>query len=211
MVVKVYISGISGNKEVKKRQQRVLMILDSRNVKYEVIDIAEPGNEEKKDFMQNNSTSSGATISDPTPRHPLPPQIFNDDVYCGDYDQFDMSNEVDEMEKFLKLAPDDKAPTLTSNANIKLGNGEIPTTDVTSTETIEKSDAKDEEIKEEDQNGVTNNQDNNRNDGEGDSATVTGVTIEKVEENGAEKVEDKAEVGDDNNDEVEAQDDVADD
>lgn len=68
---------------MKKRQQRVLLILDSKNVKYEVIDIAEPGAEEAKDFMQNNSTSMGCTISDPNPRHPLPPQIFNDDVYCG--------------------------------------------------------------------------------------------------------------------------------
>ncbi|VEN37377.1 unnamed protein product, partial [Callosobruchus maculatus] len=83
MVIKVYISGISGNKEVKKRQQRVIMILDSKNIKYEVIDIAEPGAEEAKDFMQNNSTALGATIGDPNPRHPLPPQIFNDDAYCG--------------------------------------------------------------------------------------------------------------------------------
>nr|CAI5818489.1 unnamed protein product [Callosobruchus analis]CAI5858591.1 unnamed protein product [Callosobruchus analis] len=83
MVIKVYISGISGNKEVKKRQQRVIMILDSKNIKYEIIDIAEPGAEEAKDFMQNNSTALGATIGDPNPRHPLPPQIFSDDVYCG--------------------------------------------------------------------------------------------------------------------------------
>lgn len=68
---------------MKKRQQRVLLILDSKNIKYEVIDIAEPGSEEQKDFMQNNSTSSGGTISDPNPRHPLPPQIFNEDTYCG--------------------------------------------------------------------------------------------------------------------------------
>lgn len=34
-----------------------------------------------------------------------------------------MANEIDEMEVFLKLAPDDKAPTLSSSANIKLGNG----------------------------------------------------------------------------------------
>lgn len=59
------------------------MILDSKNIKYEVIDIAEPGSEEEKDFMQNNSTANGSTISDPNPRHPLPPQIFNDKQYCG--------------------------------------------------------------------------------------------------------------------------------
>lgn len=68
---------------MKKRQQRVLLILDSKSIQYTVIDIAEPGAEESKDFMQNNSTAKGATISDPDPRHPLPPQLFNDEVYCG--------------------------------------------------------------------------------------------------------------------------------
>lgn len=40
-----------------------------------------------------------------------------------DYEEFDMANEVDELEKFLKLAPDDA--TVTSNAEIHLGNGEV--------------------------------------------------------------------------------------
>ncbi|CAG9837154.1 unnamed protein product [Diabrotica balteata] len=124
MVIKVYISGISGNKEVKKRQQRVLLILDSKSVKYEVIDIAEPGAEELKDFMQNKSTASGGTISDPNPRHPLPPQIFNDDEYCGDYDMFDMANEIDEMEKFLKVEPNSLGEQ-TATAEVQLKNGDI--------------------------------------------------------------------------------------
>uniref|UniRef100_A0A1B0CVU6 Uncharacterized protein n=1 Tax=Lutzomyia longipalpis TaxID=7200 RepID=A0A1B0CVU6_LUTLO len=105
MVVKVYISGMSGNKEVKKRQQRVLMILDSKNIKYEVVDIAEPGKEAEKEFMHANSSSTGATCNDPTPRHPLPPQIYNDTEYCGDYDSFDLHNEVDTLEQFLKVEP----------------------------------------------------------------------------------------------------------
>lgn len=69
--------------QVKKRQQRVLMILDSKNIKYDVIDITEPGKESDKDFMQSNSTSNGGTVSDPNPRSALPPQIFNEDDYCG--------------------------------------------------------------------------------------------------------------------------------
>ncbi|KAL1380247.1 hypothetical protein pipiens_014351 [Culex pipiens pipiens] len=46
---------------------------------------------------------NGSTISDPTPRHPLPPQLFNDSEYCGDYDDFDLANEIDNLEVFLKL------------------------------------------------------------------------------------------------------------
>lgn len=71
--------------QVKKRQQRVLMILDSKNIKYEVIDIAEPGKESDKEFMQEKSTNKGGTTSDGDPRHALPPQIFSDDEYCGKY------------------------------------------------------------------------------------------------------------------------------
>lgn len=43
---------------MKKRQQRVLMILDSKNIQYEVIDITEPANEDQRDFMRDNCTSS---------------------------------------------------------------------------------------------------------------------------------------------------------
>lgn len=103
MVIKVYISGMSGSKEVKKRQQRVTMILDSKHIPYTIIDITEPGQEAEKDFMQKNSEHNGSTISDPTPRHALPPQMFNDAEYCGDYDDFDLANEVDNLEVFLKL------------------------------------------------------------------------------------------------------------
>ncbi|XP_012349264.1 LOW QUALITY PROTEIN: SH3 domain-binding glutamic acid-rich protein homolog [Apis florea] len=98
MVVKIYISGISGNKEVKKRQQRVLMILDSKNVEYETIDITEPGKEMEKEFMQANSIARES-------KYPLPPQIFNEEEYCGDYEDFDLANEIDELEEFLKVAP----------------------------------------------------------------------------------------------------------
>lgn len=71
------------NPQVKKRQQRVLMILDSKNFQYEVIDITEPGKEPEKEFMQEKSTSKGGTTSDQNPKYPLPPQIFSDEEYCG--------------------------------------------------------------------------------------------------------------------------------
>lgn len=111
MGVKVYISGISGNKEVKKRQQRVTMILESKSISYSVIDITEPGKESDKEFMQQNSKSRES-------KHPLPPQIFNDETYCGDYEDFDMANELDELEKFLKVPPGEGNP-----ANGHLANG----------------------------------------------------------------------------------------
>nr|BAN21180.1 conserved hypothetical protein [Riptortus pedestris] len=107
MVIKVYTSGISGNKEVKKRQQRIMMILESKNIDYEAIDITEPGKELDKQFMQDNAKAKDS-------KHPLPPQIFNEDDYCGDYEGFDLANENDELEIFLKLPlpPSPVAPVI---------------------------------------------------------------------------------------------------
>ena len=36
-------------------------------------------------------------------RHALPPQIFNGEKYCGDYEDFDVANEDDELEEFLGI------------------------------------------------------------------------------------------------------------
>lgn len=90
------------------------MILDSKNIKYEILDISEPGKEEDRTYMQTNSTSNGATASDQDPRHPLPPQVFNDEEYCGDYDEFELANEIDNLEVFLKLSPEE-IPQLNKN------------------------------------------------------------------------------------------------
>lgn len=50
----------------------------------------------------------GGTASDPDPRHPLPPQVFNDEEYCGDFEQFELANEIDTLEDFLKLPPEER-------------------------------------------------------------------------------------------------------
>ena len=80
--------------QVKKRQQRVMMILDSKNVSYQVIDITEPGKEDEKEFMQ---TMSNARDS----KYPLPPQIFNEDEYCGVIFDFFFKHFNSKLEKFI--------------------------------------------------------------------------------------------------------------
>jgi len=95
MGVKVYYSEISGNKEVKKRQQRVMMILDSKQIPYEAIDITEAGKESEKEFMMKNAKPKGDSKTVQSP------QIFNDELYCGDYDDFDLANENDVLENLL--------------------------------------------------------------------------------------------------------------
>jgi SH3 domain-binding glutamic acid-rich protein len=53
------------------------MILDSKSISYDLVDITEPGKEDEKAYMQNNSKTKDGS------KNALPPQIFNDDVYCG--------------------------------------------------------------------------------------------------------------------------------
>lgn len=121
---------------MKKRQQRVLMIMDSKCIKYEIVDITEPGRESAKEMMQEKSSSKGSTVSDPNPRHALPPQLFNDDDYCGDYDLFDLANELDTLEDFLKIP-------ITERTSVSLF-------DFTNTEEVAKENGDTEENKEND-------------------------------------------------------------
>ncbi|XP_067645014.1 high mobility group nucleosome-binding domain-containing protein 5 isoform X2 [Eurosta solidaginis] len=167
MVLKVYISGMSGNKEVKKRQQRVLMILDSKNIKYDIVDITEPGKESEKELMQTKSTSNGATVSDPEPRHPLPPQIFNEEDYCGDYDAFDLANEIDTLEQFLKLAPADTTAVSSAQLELKQENGEVKGAGGESDENKEnKENAEKKKDSEENDHAIADTDDTANGDGE---------------------------------------------
>ncbi|CAB4056330.1 unnamed protein product [Lepeophtheirus salmonis] len=103
MVIKVYISGNSGNKEIVTHQQRIFMILNSLNIENAPVDIAGPGMDEARDFMRANGKKKKEGE-----RNVLPPQIFNEEKYCGDYDDFDIANEDDLLEEFLGLPK--KAP-----------------------------------------------------------------------------------------------------
>ncbi|OXA50045.1 SH3 domain-binding glutamic acid-rich protein homolog [Folsomia candida] len=107
MVIKVYYSEISAHKEVKKRQQKVMMILESKQIPYEAIDITEAGRESDKDFMlTNGKAKEGSKV--------LSPQVFNEETYCGDYDDFELANENDELEKFLNV---EKRPSIVRNGS----------------------------------------------------------------------------------------------
>ncbi|EFX82293.1 hypothetical protein DAPPUDRAFT_210791 [Daphnia pulex] len=100
MVVKFYISMVSGNKEMKKRQMKAQLIMESKGVNFQVIDICDPNNEDERTFMRKNAVGRNNA------RNAVPPQFFNDDhedSYCGDYEGFDEAVENDRIEEFLKL------------------------------------------------------------------------------------------------------------
>lgn len=53
------------------------MILDSLKVRYETVDLSEPGHDDEKEHMKSVCKKRG----DQQQAHP--PQFFNEDVYCG--------------------------------------------------------------------------------------------------------------------------------
>lgn len=71
--------------------------LDAFKIEYEEKDIA--ANEENRKWMRENVPEHCR----PTSGNPLPPQIFNDDKYCGNYEAFFEAREDNAMYAFLGL------------------------------------------------------------------------------------------------------------
>lgn len=68
--------------QVKSQQAEVIRILDSKSIQYELIDISVGG--ELRDEMRSKA-------GDPTA---VPPQLFNEDHYCGVRDTHTHSTEI---------------------------------------------------------------------------------------------------------------------
>ncbi|KAL4617211.1 SH3 domain-binding glutamic acid-rich-like protein 3 [Arapaima gigas] len=92
MGVKLYYTTVTASREVKSQQAEVMRILESKNIPFEMIDIS-VGNEVREE-MRNKAGNPSA----------VPPQIFNDDQYCGDYQSFSAAVEDDTVKEFLKMA-----------------------------------------------------------------------------------------------------------
>merc|ERR1711878_252091 len=90
-------SGNSGSKEITNSQHRIIMILKSLGIPMDCVDISAPGMDDQRDLMRASAKKKEGQ------RHALPPQIFNGEKYCGDYDDFDVANEDDELEEFLGI------------------------------------------------------------------------------------------------------------
>lgn len=91
MGVKLYYTTVTASRTIKSQQSEVIRILDSKGIKYQLIDISLGG--ELRDEMRNKA-------GDPTA---VPPQLFNEDQYCGNFDMFQDAVEEDAVEQFLKL------------------------------------------------------------------------------------------------------------
>ncbi|XP_037836856.1 SH3 domain-binding glutamic acid-rich protein isoform X3 [Kryptolebias marmoratus] len=99
MVIKVFLATSSGSTAIKKKQQDVVGFLEALKVDYAELDIA--CNEQNRMWMRQNVPEE----KKPANGIPLPPQIFNEDSYCGDYDTFFDAKEDNSVFAFLGLAP----------------------------------------------------------------------------------------------------------
>lgn len=91
MGVKLYYSSVTASREIKSQQSGVIRILESKGIEFELIDISQGG--ELRDEMRKKA-------GDPTA---VPPQLFNEDQYCGNFEMFELAVEEDTVEQFLKL------------------------------------------------------------------------------------------------------------
>lgn len=97
MVIKVYIASSSGSTAIKKQQQDVLGFLEANKIEFEEKDIA--ANEENRKWMRENVPEDRR----PASGNPLPPRLFNDSRYLGDYEAFFEARENNAVYAFLGL------------------------------------------------------------------------------------------------------------
>uniref|UniRef100_A0A8C3IF61 SH3 domain binding glutamate rich protein like 2 n=1 Tax=Chrysemys picta bellii TaxID=8478 RepID=A0A8C3IF61_CHRPI len=99
MIIRVFIASSSCSVAIKKRQQDVVRFLEANRIDFEEVDITM--SEEQRQWMYKNIPEE----RQPAQGNPLPPQIFNDDQYCGDYDCFFEAKENNTVFSFLGLKP----------------------------------------------------------------------------------------------------------
>ncbi|XP_062998126.1 SH3 domain-binding glutamic acid-rich-like protein 3 [Elgaria multicarinata webbii] len=94
--IRVYYTSVTGSREVKRQQTQVLHVLDGSRVKYQLVDVST-----SERLLQEMRDKTGKPDA-------VPPQIFNGEEYCGDFEMLYEATENEEVQKFLKMAAIDK-------------------------------------------------------------------------------------------------------
>jgi len=92
MTIVVYITSVTFNKQLHTQQSHIETVLKAKQLPHTLIDIAT--DPDKKDEMRAKCGNETAVA----------PQIFNEDVYCGDYKTFQQAVEEDRILSYLKVA-----------------------------------------------------------------------------------------------------------
>ncbi|CDS36183.1 SH3 domain-binding glutamic acid-rich-like protein 3 [Echinococcus granulosus] len=95
MTLYLYVSTVSGNHEVRSNQQRVQSVLDSLNIKYQLVDIAADENAKHKMMAALKAANKQPPF--------LAPQIFFGDEYIGGYKEFEEAVEDSCLDAFLRI------------------------------------------------------------------------------------------------------------
>uniref|UniRef100_A0A8C9N6Z6 SH3 domain binding glutamate rich protein n=1 Tax=Serinus canaria TaxID=9135 RepID=A0A8C9N6Z6_SERCA len=104
--------------QIKKKQQEVVGFLEAHKIDFQQMDIA--GDEDNRKWMRENVPGE----KKPQNGIPLPPQIFNEERYCGDFESFFSAKEENIIYSFLGLAPPpgtkERLPALSKNSALLL-------------------------------------------------------------------------------------------
>jgi len=95
----VYMTSVSSKLQISKQQRAILDFLDARGIEYRPVDMC--ANLKARGQMLEKLPED----SKPEGKQILPPQVFNGEDYCGDYEQFFDAREMDLIYSFFKLNP----------------------------------------------------------------------------------------------------------
>ncbi|XP_040606332.1 SH3 domain-binding glutamic acid-rich protein isoform X1 [Mesocricetus auratus] len=106
-------------RQIRKKQQEVVGFLEANKIDFKELDIA--GDEDNRKWMRENVPGE----KKPQNGIPLPPQIFNEEQYCGDFDSFFSAKEENIIYSFLGLAPPPGSKVTKSEEAASLPNGDV--------------------------------------------------------------------------------------
>ncbi|XP_007943754.2 SH3 domain-binding glutamic acid-rich protein [Orycteropus afer afer] len=146
MVIKVFVATSSGSIAIRKKQQEVVGFLEANKIDFKELDIA--GDEDNRKWMRENVPGE----KKPQNGIPLPPQIFNEEQYCGDFDSFFSAKEENIIYSFLGLAPPPGSKVVKSPEEASsLPNGDVTgETQSTAEETEKAEEGGENEVQKED-------------------------------------------------------------
>ncbi|XP_070800400.1 SH3 domain-binding glutamic acid-rich protein isoform X1 [Pituophis catenifer annectens] len=194
MVIKVFVATSSGSTAIKKKQQEVVGFLEANRIDFKEMDIA--CDEDNRKWMRENVPGE----KKPQNGIPLPPQIFNEEQYCGDFDSFFYAKEENYIYSFLGLAPPPGSMEgrITEEV-LTVPNGDISGEEIKIAEETEKCSVTEEnEIQAEDEVGAPP-----ETEGEAEAETTEAQEVEAAEEEEEEKMEEKEGEGEEEEEEEE--------
>ncbi|XP_078734453.1 adapter SH3BGRL-like isoform X4 [Lampetra fluviatilis] len=150
MVIRVFTAALAGSAVIKKKQQDVVGFLESNRIAYEELDIAM--NDINRQWMRENVPGARRPIAG----NPLPPQIFNEEAYCGDYEAFFNAKENEAILTFLGIAPPPQEKAEVEEAAVE---GTLEEPQAEDHEEVEELPANEEEAEEEPAEGDSQGED----------------------------------------------------